>query len=59
MRHAKSSTLAALSSYEKMEHARKFLIAQENYITKWGAMPEGLVRQWPITIVEAGAGVAR
>jgi GT2 family glycosyltransferase len=38
-RHSGSSTLKSFSSKEKREHHRKFSIAKNNYIKKWGGEP--------------------
>lgn len=43
--HLGSQTLAVRSSDEMQEHHRKFMIAQENFVRKWGHMPENKVRQ--------------
>lgn len=37
--HTTSSTLAAFTPAQQMEHGRKFALAQNNYIRKWGGMP--------------------
>lgn len=34
--HSRSSTLAAATAFETMDHHRRFKIAQHNYMTKWG-----------------------
>lgn len=34
--HSRSSTLAAATAFETMEHHRRFKIAQRNYMQKWG-----------------------
>lgn len=39
MVHKKSSTLLAMTTLELEAHHRKFLIAEANYIKKWGAKP--------------------
>lgn len=44
--HGGSQTLAKFTPYEMQEHHRKFIIAQENFITKWGRMPHGKIRQF-------------
>jgi len=45
VRHLKSQTLRAASPMEANVHHRKFYIAQENYIKKWGRLPRGIERQ--------------
>lgn len=45
VRHGHSQTLEACSSEERDEHNRKFVIAQENFLTKWGELPADLQRQ--------------
>jgi hypothetical protein len=45
VRHLKSQTLRAASEIEMNLHHRKFVIAQENYIKKWGRLPSGVHRQ--------------
>jgi GT2 family glycosyltransferase len=42
VKHVGSATPSMYSPSEHAEHNRKFLIAQENFITKWGRMPGGL-----------------
>jgi GT2 family glycosyltransferase len=37
--HATSSTLKAFTLEQRMEHDRKFHLAQKNYMRKWGGMP--------------------
>jgi GT2 family glycosyltransferase len=44
--HMHSGTLKAANASEMAEHHRKFIIAQENFIRKWGRMPVGKVRQY-------------
>jgi hypothetical protein len=43
--HLGSQTLAAKSGTEVDEHNRRFLVAQGNFIAKWGRMPPGKVQQ--------------
>lgn len=43
--HSESSTLAAFSQTEKILHAERYIIAQQNYKKKWGRLPEGIVEQ--------------
>lgn len=43
--HSKSSTLAAFSQTEKILHAKRYIVAQQNYKKKWGKMPEGITEQ--------------
>lgn len=43
--HVGSGTLAARPPHEVNEHNRKFKIAQQNYLNKWGKMPDGVVEQ--------------
>lgn len=43
--HLGSQTLAQNTTQESIEHHRKFLLAQTNFIKKWGRMPEGKVQQ--------------
>ncbi len=38
--HVGSATLAKASESERMEHNRRFMIAQENFVKKWGRMPD-------------------
>jgi GT2 family glycosyltransferase len=46
VRHLGSQTLAASSPEQTNEHHKKFLIAQSNFIKKWGRMPEGKIQQY-------------
>lgn len=39
VKHSTSSTLKGFTAIEKKEHHRKFKIAKENYIKKWGGTP--------------------
>lgn len=43
--HVGSQTTAAYSTQEWQRHHERFLLAQSNYIRKWGRMPEGVVQQ--------------
>lgn len=43
--HLKSKTIEMNDSAEMQAHHRKFIIAQENFVRKWGKMPDGKVRQ--------------
>lgn len=43
--HRRSQTLAARSEKEMLDHHRKFMIAQNNYIRKWGVLPDGMELQ--------------
>jgi GT2 family glycosyltransferase len=52
--HAKSSTLEALGPHERKLHTERFLVAQANYLKKWGKMPEGIEEQ-KVYVVEGGA----
>ncbi len=45
VKHLKSQTLLARSAADMAEHHRKFIIAQENFVRKWGRMPDGKVRE--------------
>jgi GT2 family glycosyltransferase len=45
VQHLGSQTIRANDSGEMLDHHRRFLIAQENYIAKWGRLPDGVVRQ--------------
>lgn len=40
--HYGSQTLLARPPEEMQEHHRKFLIAQNNYLRKWGSLPDGM-----------------
>jgi GT2 family glycosyltransferase len=43
--HVKSQTLAVASAEELADHHRRFIIAQENFLRKWGRLPYGVERQ--------------
>ena len=45
VKHMGSQTLRAATSAEMQAHHRKFVLAQENYIKKWGRLPTGMHRQ--------------
>ena len=46
VKHLQSQTLRAATAMEMNVHHRKFLIAQNNYIKKWGRLPKGIERQY-------------
>ena len=37
--HVGSGTIKAMSAQEQADHSRKFSIAQDNYVKKWGGRP--------------------
>lgn len=43
--HVTSGTLSSYSKEEMSAHHRRFVIAQENFLKKWGRMPRGMERQ--------------
>jgi GT2 family glycosyltransferase len=43
--HVGSATLKAQSPLDWEDHHRRFLLAQNNYVKKWGKLPEGRVLQ--------------
>jgi sortase (surface protein transpeptidase) len=43
--HLGSQTIAGMDEKTVLAHHRKFVTAQENYIRKWGRLPEGMQRQ--------------
>jgi hypothetical protein len=49
--HLHSQTMLKYSLSEKAEHHRKFLIAQNNFIIKWGRLPEGMQQQTSATVL--------
>lgn len=42
IQHVHSATLSAANYDELNEHHKRFLIAQQNYINKWGRLPRGV-----------------
>lgn len=46
VKHIGSATLASRSSAEVDDHNRRFLIAQTNYLAKWGKLPRGMEVQF-------------
>lgn len=44
--HVHSATPAAFTTSEMREHHRRFVIAQENFLRKWGKLPADLERQY-------------
>lgn len=42
VKHVGSATPSLYSAAENEEHNRRFLVAQENFIAKWGRMPKGI-----------------
>jgi hypothetical protein len=45
VRHIGSQTTAKYTSQQWQMHHQRFVRAQENYIKKWGKLPDGVVRQ--------------
>lgn len=45
VKHGHSQTLVACNQQELQEHNKKFVIAQENFLRKWGVLPVDLQRQ--------------
>lgn len=45
--HVGSQTLAANDANEWNEHHRRFLLAQQNFVAKWGRMPNVPGPHWP------------
>lgn len=45
--HVGSQTIAKNTHEEWMEHHRKFLLAQQNFVAKWGRLPHVPGPHWP------------
>lgn len=46
VKHGHSKTLEALTPEQLQDHHRKFVIAQENFLRKWGTLDEDTPRQF-------------
>ncbi len=44
--HVGSQTLAKMTPQQREEHNRKYVIAQNNFLQKWGRLPQGFTRQY-------------
>lgn len=45
VQHKGSQTVKAMTAEQMQRHHKRFYIAQENFIAKWGYLPDGMVRQ--------------